>query len=242
MVAEISKSHHFDLQVLGSSRSDGISQGSIGLEIEVDKRSLKWCSCVATNLDVEKRLRDPRTSARVVLFDPPDPVRLRYLTTASHVSSSPGSSLLERQDEYGIGRNVKSVGTEQIIRLVRGVWRGRLHILVLSLAQLNRTRATQRSLNGIRKSTQGRTLFDLPRIDLTNLWAVTLFFSPLGIVLSFIHSVTCFLKDISSTCNSFPGPDGGSVRSSELKLHRETNLIKMQSDPYSPNRLSLNTA
>lgn len=55
----------------------------------------------------------------MILFDPPDPVRLRYFTTTTVLSRPSSSSRLERQDDYGIGRRAKSVRIEQIIPLVR---------------------------------------------------------------------------------------------------------------------------
>ena len=60
-----------------------------------------------------------RSHTRVVLFDPPDPVRLRYLTTTTLTSDPDTLSGLARQDEYGIGRRVQLVRIEQVIPLVR---------------------------------------------------------------------------------------------------------------------------
>lgn len=80
--------------------------------------------------------------------------------------------------------------------------------VLLTPIQLNRTRAAQRTLRDIRKQKPRHTHPSLPRVDLADLWVVTLVFRPLVKFLSLVERLTRVqilgrtLKDYSTTCGS----------------------------------------
>jgi hypothetical protein len=90
-----------------------------------------------------------RPSAQIILFDPPDPRRLRYLRTGYGSSTGESTSLLDRQDGYGIGsRRNPVVGLDRIIPLVRtrSILQARLNA---DSIQLNDVRGQQRDLHNM---------------------------------------------------------------------------------------------
>jgi hypothetical protein len=57
-------------------------------------------------------------SAQIILFDPPDPRRLRYLTTG-HPENGNANSTLAAQDGYGLGsRRESAAGLDSVLPLV----------------------------------------------------------------------------------------------------------------------------
>jgi hypothetical protein len=114
------RAHQYpNLTVVGSvGKSARPGSNNQGFEVVLERGAPVVSSYVYPHRLLHKSVLTLSLSAQIILFDPPDPRRLRYLTTGQPVAESKCSNLAG-QDGYGIGsRREPAAGLDTILPLV----------------------------------------------------------------------------------------------------------------------------